>query len=526
LRIDRKYTVSIIAIIVLALAAFYVFAGEQREKTREASLEEIDRFNEILTKVLDYYIDEKELGEVIDSAIKGILDDLDPHSVYLDKHQYENLMIDTKGKFGGLGITITVRDEYPTVISPIEDTPAYRLGIRAGDRIIEIEGEPTKGWSSDRAVGLLRGAPGTQINVTIGREAPGNEIDTLHVSITREIIRVPSITYWDNLDGVGYIRIARFAENTAKDLDSILDDLEEQGINGIILDLRSNPGGLLAAAFDVSDLFLEKEKLIVYTESRIHSGNQKFYSNGKNVHSDYPVVVLVNGASASASEIVAGALQDWDRGLIVGQPTFGKGSVQTVFMIGNDSGLKLTTQKYFTPSGRCIHKDTDNEGEPIKIAREDREKYHTASGRIVYGGGGITPDWEIELPEFTEFQRKLEIKSVFFSFAVSYTADNDVGDDFEVTDGVMAEFRDFLATKEIEHTPEDWTEENTDYVRLGIKREVFRGLYGTKGAYISTLSSDEEVNAVLEMFETAPSLTEMFAYAKEKQEPTQTSEAN
>jgi carboxyl-terminal processing protease len=294
----------------------------------------------------------------------------------------------------------------------------------------------------------------------------------------------------------------------------------------VILDLRSNPGGLLSAAFDVSDLFLEKEKLIVYTESRIQSGNQKFYSNGKNVHSDYPVVVLVNGASASASEIVAGALQDWDRGLIVGQTTFGKGSVQTVFMIGDNSGLKLTTQKYFTPSGRCIHKDTDGEGEQIEIAKEDREEYHTASGRVVYGGGGITPDWDIELPEFTEFQRKLEMRSVFFSFAVHYTADHEVDDDFEISEEVMDEFREFLATKEIEHSEEDWTQENTEYVKLGIKREIFRGMYGTKGAYISTLSSDDEVNKVLEMFRQAPTLTEMFAFVKKQQEPTQTSEAN
>ncbi len=184
LRLDKKFAISALALILLVAAAFYVFAGEQR-RDRETSLEEIDRLNEVLTRVLDYYVEEKDLGEVIDDAIRGILEELDPHSVYLDKRQYENLMIDTKGEFGGLGITITVREGFPTVISPIEDTPAFRMGIQAGDRIIAIEGEPTAGWSSDEAVGKLRGAPGTQVNITVDREAGHNKIDSLDVTITR-----------------------------------------------------------------------------------------------------------------------------------------------------------------------------------------------------------------------------------------------------------------------------------------------------------------------------------------------------
>ncbi len=517
MRLDKRFTISILAVILLAAAAFYVFAGEQR-RDRETSLEEVDRLNEVLTRVLDYYVEEQELSDVIDNAIRGILENLDPHSVYLDKRQYENLMIDTKGEFGGLGITITVREGFPTVISPIEDTPAYRVGIQAGDRIIAIEGEPTEGWSSDEAVGKLRGAPGTQVNITLGREAGHNEVDSLDVTITREIIKVPSITYYDVIDDVGYVRISRFAENTARDLDSILDGMEKEGIKGVMLDLRSNPGGLLTAAFHVSDLFLDKGKMIVYTESRLPDHSQKFYSNGKNVHGDYPVVVLVNGASASASEIVAGAVQDWDRGLVVGQTTFGKGSVQTVFKIGNDSALKLTTQKYFTPSGRSIHKDMDREGNLIADEEAVEKEYFTAGGRVVYGGGGITPDWTMELPEWTDFQRDLEIKSIFFSFAVHYTAEHkDVSEDFTVDDDVLKEFRDFLVIKEFEYEEESWNEENIDYVKLGVRREVFRKLYGTKGAYRATLPEDDEVNAVLRMFNQAASLDDMFAYAAEKQ---------
>lgn len=522
MRLERKYFVALLFAVVLAAVAFYVFAGEQRGRTKETSLEDIDRFNEVLAKVLDHYVDRKELGELIDAAIEGILGQLDPHSVYLDRRQYENLMIDTKGEFGGLGITLTVRDGFPTVISPIEGTPAYRLGIRAGDRIVEIERESTRGWNSEQAVGHLRGAPGTQVNVTIGREVAAGRIDSVYVTITREIIRVPSIAHYDNIDGVGYVRISRFAEDTARDLDAVLGELEGQDIKGVVLDLRSNPGGLLNAAFHVTDLFLEKGKLVVYTESRIPENDQKFFSHGRNVHPDYPVVVLVNGASASASEIVAGALQDWDRGIIVGQPTFGKGSVQTVFRIGNDSALKLTTQKYFTPSGRCIHRDEERDGE---LAAEDPAgkpaesgEYRTAGGRVVYGDGGITPDWELELPDFTEFQRRLELRGVFFDFAVHFAAGREVGPDFSVTGEVLDEFRRYLEGKEIQHTPDDWSAENTDYVRLGIKREIFRKQFGTRGAYTATLPEDEELGKVLEMFREAPTLPQMFEYVSRKRE--------
>jgi carboxyl-terminal processing protease len=259
--------------------------------------------------------------------------------------------------------------------------------------------------------------------------------------------------------------------------------------------------------------------MIVYTESRLPDDSRKFYSNGKNVHNDYPVVILVNGASASASEIVSGALQDWDRGIIVGQTTFGKGSVQTVFRVGQASALKLTTQKYFTPSGRSIHKDIDREGNEIVDEADTTKEYYTAGGRIVYGGGGITPDWVMELPKWTDFQRKLEIKSIFFSFAVHYTAEHQqTGEEFTITDDVMKEFHDYLDEKEFEYEEDSWTEENTDYVRLGIRREIFRKLYGTKGAYMATLPEDDEVNAVLGMFAETSTLNEMFAYVAQRQE--------
>ncbi len=520
LRFNKRIIITFCILAVITAASIYVWAEERRDKRDEAIYQDMERFGTILAKIMDFYVTEMESQELIDAAIEGMLSKLDPHSVYLNKHQWENLMIDTQGEFGGLGITISIRDKFPTVISPIEGTPAYRLGIQGGDRIVEIEGTSTKGWNSEEAVSKLRGRPGTQVNVTISREGLD---DSLYYAITREVIKVPSITYWDIVDGVGYVRIARFAQRTARELDEIIDDFEDQGIRGLVLDLRSNPGGLLDAAKNVSGLFLEKGRLIVSTESRIQKYSNKYESDARSIHNGYPIVILVNGASASASEIVAGALQDWDMAVIVGQRTFGKGSVQTVFQIGGESALKLTTQKYFTPVGRSIHRDEPAEGEEGDVslgaeAETEGEEFNTYGGRVVYGGGGINPDWEIVPPTLTDLQRKLEMTGVFFSYAIQYTAYHDLDEGFEPSDEVFEEFKEYIASKEIEIKDEEWTEENVEYTKIGIKREVFRKLFGIRGAYIATMEEDETLNKVLQMFNDAPTLQEMFSYVEQKKE--------
>lgn len=508
MKFNRKL---LLLILVLAVVSTLLWAQERQEKKRGNILDDMDRLGEVIEKIFDYYVDEVDSEELINSAIEGMLGKLDPHSVYLDKHQYENLVIDTKGEFGGLGITISIRDDFPTVISPIEGTPAYRLGIQGGDRIVEIEGVSTNGWNSEKTVSKLRGAPGTKVDITVSRE--GLE-DSLHYEIEREIITVPSIPFSDVINGVGYIRISRFAEKTAHDLEVVLAELEGEGIRGLILDIRSNPGGLLSSAREVSELFLEDGKLVVYTDSRIPDGSKKFYSRSKKTHDIFPLVLLVNGASASASEIVAGALQDMDRAVIVGQTTFGKGSVQTVFKIGDSSALKLTTQKYFTPSGRSIHKEeiAAQEDQVRSSDKVERQEYFTEAGRTVYGGGGITPDWELELPEFTELQRQLEARGLFFSFAVHFTAYNEVDRDFVVTDEIVNDFGEFIKEKGVEVGENEWNKENVDYIRTGVKREIFRKAFGTDGVYEVALAQDEELRKILEMFEKAPTIEEMFAY--------------
>ena len=507
-----------LVLIVIVGTAFIVWGqGEWTREEKEEAFREIDRFQKVLVRIQDNYVEDTDFGELIDAAIEGMLEELDPHSVYLDELDYQNLMISTEGKFGGLGITISKRDNFPTVISPIEGTPAYRLGIQGGDRIVEIEGESTRGWSSDDAVVKLRGEPGSLVNITVTREGLQ---DSLHFAITREIIEVPIISFADIFDGIGYIRIARFSKETARRMHEILGDFEKRGINGLILDLRSNPGGLLQSAQSVSDLFLEEGKLIVSTRGRVDENNREFLSDHENLHGKYPLVIMVNAYSASASEIVAGALQDWDRALIVGQTTFGKGSVQSVFPIGRTTALKLTTQKYYTPSGRCIHKERNQDGEVVnEIAEgEIREKYYTNNERVVYGGGGITPDWKLKLPDMTDLQQKLALKGIFFSFAIHYAAYHDVSDNFTVDQQVIDEFKDFASEKDIEINEENWTPENIDFVKTGIRREIFRKLHGTEGAYLATLPEDEEFQKVMKLFKETGSLNDMFEYVEKLEE--------
>jgi carboxyl-terminal processing protease len=531
LKINKKLFTAIILGCVLIAATIIVMAGDQKEKQEQNVYQNIETFGRVLDKVLSYYVYDLDSEKLIKAAINGMLDQLDEHSVYMDRYEYENLMIDTKGAFGGLGITLGTSEGYPTVVSTLDDTPAYRLGIQGGDKIVRIEGAPTKGWKSEEAVQRLRGPEGTQVHISVTREGVK---DTLQYTITREIIKVPSVSYSADIDGIGYIKLTRFAERTSRELNDAIKELEKQRIKGLILDLRGNPGGLLDQAREVSELFLGKDTLIVYTESRIPSHNIKYSSRSTKTYDRYPVVVLVSELSASASEIVAGALQDWDKAVIAGQTTFGKGSVQTLFTIGPDA-LKLTTAFYYTPSGRCINKnepgnvasDSVLTAGQIKENEEAQKKreFHTADGRIVYGGGGITPDWQLTLPEFTPFERDIETRMMPFDFAVHYMAFHKVGDNFKVTDDVMKDFKSFLAENKFTASDSSWTPENTDYVKLAIKREVFRKLLGAKGAYIATLPEDKEVTSTIEMFKKAPTLKQMFAYVAEQPKPEQASEA-
>ncbi len=364
---------------VLAVAVAVFFSGgravERETSIDRATYEKIETFTNILSIVRKNYVDEVSTSDLIEGAINGMLNSLDPHSAYLTPDLYKELQIDTKGTFGGLGIEITIRDGVLTVVSPIEDTPAFRAGIKAGDQIVKINGEFSKDMSLIEAVKRLRGPKGTTVVVSIKREGMPELFD---VKITREIIRIKSVKFRTLEPGYGYVRVTQFQEGTDRDIERALESLvkESGSLDGLVLDLRNNPGGLLSQAVRVADLFLDSG-LVVYTDGRLESQKQKYFARRPGSFVDFPIVVLVNGGSASASEIVAGALQDHKRGLVLGTETFGKGSVQTILPLPNNSALRLTTAKYFTPNGRSIQETgikPDIVVENVRLAKVEEGK--------------------------------------------------------------------------------------------------------------------------------------------------------
>ena len=314
--------------------------------------ESLEAFTNILSIVKKNYVEDVETKNLVNGAINGMLSSLDPHSAYLTPELYKELQMDTQGRFGGLGIEITVKGGILTVVSPIEDTPAAKAGVKPGDQIFKIEDEFTKDMTLVDAVKKMRGPKGTKITISVKREGVP---ELINFTLMRDTIRVQSVRSRNLEEGYGYIRLAQFQERSDRDLQKALEKMaaEKAGLKGLVLDLRNNPGGLLTQAVRVADLFLDSG-MIVYTEGRIESQKQKYFAQKDGSWMDFPMVVLVNGGSASASEIVAGALQDHKRAVVLGTKTFGKGSVQTILPLDDNSALRLTTARYFTPKGRSI----------------------------------------------------------------------------------------------------------------------------------------------------------------------------
>jgi carboxyl-terminal processing protease len=318
---------------------------------KDAAYENLQVFTNILAIVQKNYVEDVTTDQLVEGAINGMLTSLDPHSAYLTPDLYKELQVDTKGTFGGLGIEITVRNSVLTVVSPIEDTPAYRAGVKAGDMIVKIDGQFTKDMTLVEAVKKMRGPKGTKVVLSIKREGVSEIFD---VSLVREVIRIQSVKSKTLEKGYGYLRVAQFQERTDSDVERVLEGWTRDGtLEGVVLDLRNDPGGLLTQAVKVADTFLDSG-LIVYTDGRLENQKQKYFAHRPGSFVDFPMVVLVNGGTASASEIVAGALQDHKRAIILGTTTFGKGSVQTILPLDDSSALRLTTAKYYTPSGRSI----------------------------------------------------------------------------------------------------------------------------------------------------------------------------
>ena len=348
--------------------------AERESAQATLPVEELRTFSDVFGRIKNDYVESVEDKELLENAIRGMLTGLDPHSSYLDVDQFKELQVGTSGQFGGLGIEVGMEDGFVKVIAPIDDTPAQRAGVQAGDLVIRLDDTPVKGMSLSDAVKIMRGEPGTDIELTIVREGLDKP---LQVTITRDIIKVKSVKRRTLEPGYGYLRISQFQSKTADYLEDAIRDLKkenEDNLKGLVLDLRNNPGGVLNGAVAVSDAFLTKG-LIVYTEGRIDDSRLRFNATPDDLLNGKPIVVLVNQGSASASEIVAGALQDHKRAIILGSKTFGKGSVQTILPLSGGTALKLTTARYFTPSGRSIQAEgitPDIELESLKVAAVEK----------------------------------------------------------------------------------------------------------------------------------------------------------
>ncbi len=372
-----RYKTVILGILIITI----IFTGamfsrwsllESVNAEEDEHYKKIKTFVEVLTLIKKNYVEEVDDKDLVYGAIKGMLNSLDPHSSFMSPEIFKEMQVDTKGEFAGLGIQIGIKDNMLTVIAPIEDTPAYKAGVKAGDKIIKIDGESTKDISLFDAVTKLRGPKGTSVTITIIRKGLEKSKD---ITIVRDIIKIKSVKAKVVDDGIGYIKLLQFQQKTASDLKKALKDIDKEKINGLILDLRNNPGGLLKGSIDVVSQFLPSGKLVVYIKGR-NGEKTEFHTVNNKHYYDFPMIVLVNEGSASASEIVAGALQDWGQAVVLGTQTFGKGSVQTVFPLNDGSGVRVTTARYYTPKGRSIQTTGITPDIIVKLKVEKGVKSH------------------------------------------------------------------------------------------------------------------------------------------------------
>ncbi|MGE5176287.1 MAG: S41 family peptidase [Hyphomicrobiales bacterium] len=526
---NRRQIVAVVVIVTALIAGTWAVGRVQ--ESQDNTYSNIERFIQVLTKVRDHYVEPVASDKLMDAAIRGMLRTLDPYSQYLDKDEAQRLETTTHGEFGGIGISIGMRDGWVTVISPIEGTPGWRAGIQGGDRIIKIDGVSTEGLSLDDAMKKMRGERGTKVVLTMYREGRDKPLD---FEITRDIIQIHSVPYAGVLpNGVGYIRLSNFSERSRDEIDQAFAKIDKQNPRGVILDLRYNPGGLLSQAVEVAEEFAPRGKKIVYTRGRDPSQNRDFYSSALSPHRKYPLVVLVNQWTASASEIVSGAVQDLDLGIVAGETTFGKGLVQTVIPLTrsvNGPKLKLTTAKYYTPSGRCIQKDeqlkdgalaatddeSDSDGTPLPDslqAKKPKPEYHTEMGRIVYGGGGITPDIELDDVAYPRILQDLESKQIFFKFAVNYAAKHkEPPPDYALTPAIRQDFQALLKSEKFDYDA-DSLQAAQRFVDTGIRRELARRYGGDELAYKVAIQDDDQVKAAAALFDKAPTLSQLLSLA-------------
>jgi carboxyl-terminal processing protease len=530
----RRYRSVSIAVFAIAFCALVGgFYGRSALAVEDQVPDQYKVFTAALNAIDANYVGTVESDRLVYGAITGMLQTLDPHSSFMDPRTYAQMRERQEGRYYGLGITIAVVDGEITVVSLFEGSPAYQKGLRRGDIIAKIEGDETKGWTSDDAVRKLRGPKGTPVKIALKRSGFDQLID---LAVVRDEIHIPTVPAAFMLDPqTGYVRLSEFGENTDQELGQALRALQRQGMKRLVFDLRNNPGGALDQAIKVANRFLPRGDMVVYTRGRVPNSDQDYRATESSDYLNVPMVTLTNRSSASASEIVSGALQDHDRSLIVGETTFGKALVQSVYRVSEGAGVAVTTAHYYTPSGRLIQRpwdDSFDEYLTYTMRDQDPNKAHnpedlklTDAGRKVYSGGGIEPDrrFDGQFEGFnpTRFGRTLYARNIFDVYAQRFARKGDtrisqsssapareLSPGYDVTDAMVAEFRGLVEKSKVKIDEADW-QKDLPFIKAMIRFEIDLDLFGVETARKDLVKSDPQLQFALTLFPDAQRLLEM-----------------
>ncbi|MDE3059320.1 MAG: S41 family peptidase [Bacteroidota bacterium] len=535
----KRFSIPVFAIVIVA--AF--FAGMQLNTliSGDNIYDQLNKFKDVLSLTEKYYVDDVDTQKLTDAAINGLLSQLDPHSIYIPPSQLKRVTEDFRGKFEGIGIEFAIVNDTITVVQPIGGGPSAQLGIMANDKIVKIDDSSAIGFSNDQVMQHLRGPKGTKVAVTIVRPGVKEPLDFV---IIRDVIPLYSVDNATMLnEGVGYIRVNRFSETTNTEMLNALQKLKEQGMRKLVLDLRYNPGGYLDQAVKMADLFLNGDtktgkRLVVYTKGRRSEFDEQYYATTNSEFEKTPLIILVSNMTASASEIVSGAVQDWDRGLIVGETTFGKGLVQRQFDLQDRSAFRLTIARYYTPSGRLIQRSyaegreeyqrepfTRKEVEGNNLThKEERDstlpKYHTADGRTIYGGGGITPDYIVKPEDLTGFTVDVSRKNLFYLFDAEYLDEhaleikknypdlNAFDAKFTIDNPMLADFISYVKSKGVDYKENDFQKDKT-FIQAQLKAYIARNFWGNDGWLRAMFTMDNQLQKALSLFPEAEKIAKL-----------------
>jgi carboxyl-terminal processing protease len=521
-----RFLPAALAAVIVSAVLGGVFGGSAAATQQGDFIHHYRVYASALAAVQREYVEALPTDRLVYSSIDGLLKTLDPHSSFFDPKSYAQMRERQQGSYYGLGVTIASIDGDITIQSIFEGSPAYKQGIRRGDVIARVEGEDMKGWTTEQAVRRLKGPKGTIVNISIRRRGAEDLID---MEVVRDEVNITTVrgAFMMN-ETTGYVKLGEFSETSDRELGAALEQLKAKGMKRLMFDLRDNPGGLLDQAILVSNRFLPEGDLVVYQRGRVPNSNEDYPARLKSAYTDLPVVVLVNRNSASASEIVAGALQDHDRGLIVGETTFGKALVQSVYRVSDDAGVAVTTARYYTPSGRMIQRPWDGSFDEYLMyslrdqsdnkPRSNADLKFTDAGRKVYGGGGIEPDkfmaGPIEGFSPTRFGRQLYARQLFAQFADQFTAEGDtrlaaanktrkpIARGFAVTDAMLADFRKLLETQKVS-VDEAAYKQDLEFIRAMIHYDIDVALFGITEARRNLIGKDPQAQFGLQQFDDA-----------------------